>query len=394
MKKYNMITPKGTKDILFEECRARRKIEKNIKDIFTARAYNEVISPGLEFFDVFDIENASVPQHEMYKTTDNKGRIVVFRPDSTLPVARLVATRLKKHTNPLRLFYNQSVYRNNPDLSGKTDESFQAGIELMGAEGLMADLEVICIAIETLKSLGLNFRIEIGNAALFSALIKKLNLDEETTELIRSTIESKNYATLNDIMGNIESSLESKAIEKLPRLFGGEEVFEIASEFCTDDETREPLEYLKRLYNSLCKADLAENIMLDLGLVQRNDYYTGIVFSAYIENHGAAVLFGGRYDNLLEKFDAPMPAVGFGIDVDAVTEILLEHEDAPITDYLVYAETDYEIEAQMKVLELINHGYVCETSFASNIEVAKEYAKQKEIKKLLVVGEKIMEESI
>lgn len=389
-----MITPKGTKDILFEECRARRKIEKNIKDIFTSRAYNEVISPGLEFFDVFDLDNASVPQHEMYKTTDNKGRIVVFRPDSTLPVARLVATRLKKHTTPLRLFYNQSVYRNNPDLSGKTDENFQAGIELMGAQGLMADLEVICIAIETLKDLGLKFRLEIGNASFFTALIKKLNLDDDTVELIRSTIESKNYAALNDIMQNIEPSPQCEAVKRLPRLFGGEEVFDIASEFCTDDDTKEPLEYLKKLYNALGKANLAENIMLDLGLVQRNDYYTGIVFSAYVENHGTAVLFGGRYDNLLEKFDAPMPAVGFGIDVDAVTDILLEYEDAPITDYLVFAENDYEIEAQMKVLDLINHGYICETSFANDIEEATLYAKQKGIKKVLVVGKKITEESV
>ena len=95
MKKFNKITPEGTKDILFEECLSQRTVSERLTHIFKMRGYNEVITPGMEYYDVFDAPNAAIPQYEMYKSTDNKGRLIVFRPDLTLPIARLTATRLQ-----------------------------------------------------------------------------------------------------------------------------------------------------------------------------------------------------------------------------------------------------------------------------------------------------------
>ena len=187
MKKYNMITPEGTKDFLFEECIVKRSVQKKVTDIFIKRGYNEVITPGLEYYDVFDLDGAKIPQHEMYKSTDNKGRLIVFRPDLTLPIARLTATRLQNVKPPLRLFYNQSIYRNRPDLSGRSDEATQAGIELIGSDGLRADLEVISAAVETVKSCVDNFRIEIGHAEIFRIFADKLGVSESIKENIRST---------------------------------------------------------------------------------------------------------------------------------------------------------------------------------------------------------------
>ncbi len=394
MKKYNMITPEGTKDILFEECISRRKIEKRLNNIFTKRAYNEVISPGIEYFDVFNIEGAAIPQFEMYKTTDNKGRLVVVRPDLTLPVVRLAATRLKNYQTPIRLYYNQPVYRNRPDLSGRSDESFQAGIELLGAGGISADLEVLCTAVEALKSFELPFRIEIGHAAIFKYLIEKLNVNDDTRELIRTTIESKNYAAMNDIIKTIEPSVYSEAIKKLPRLFGGEEVFEAAGKFSDEAVYVDCLSHLKELYTALCKMGLKENIIVDLGLVQRNDYYTGVVFSAYVEGHGAAVLTGGRYDNLLEKFNAPMPAVGFAVEIDAVTNIVSENEEVPNSDYIIHAKKGKEIEAQMEISNLTRMGFVCENSMFDSEEKLREYAKEKGIRNIIIIGDEVVKESV
>ena len=142
MKKFNKITPEGTKDILFEECLSQRTVSERLTHIFKMRGYNEVITPGMEYYDVFDAPNAAIPQYEMYKSTDNKGRLIVFRPDLTLPIARLTATRLQAMEKPIRLYYNQPIYRNRKDLSGRSDETTQAGIELLGASGLKADIEV------------------------------------------------------------------------------------------------------------------------------------------------------------------------------------------------------------------------------------------------------------
>ncbi|MFQ6828628.1 MAG: ATP phosphoribosyltransferase regulatory subunit [Acutalibacter sp.] len=135
MRTYSKITPEGARDLLFEECRARREVQAKLSQVFTLRGYRAVITPGLEYFDVFNLPGAAIPQQEMYKCTDNHGRLVVFRPDSTLPIARMAASRLQGWERPLRFFYSQTIYRNRPDLSGRSDESAQMGILFTGAGG-------------------------------------------------------------------------------------------------------------------------------------------------------------------------------------------------------------------------------------------------------------------
>ncbi len=370
-----MLTPEGTKDVLFEECQLKRNIEKQLKDVFTLRSYNEVKTPGIEFYDVFDI----IPQHEMYKSTDNNNRLLVFRPDSTLPIARMAATRLKKHKAPIRLCYNQDIYRNRPDHSGRSDENTQAGIELMGVKGLKADLEVITTAVEALNKFDIDYRIEIGHAALFNALVEKLNVCDTLKENIRETIGSKNYALLSHILEDVTESVYSNAVKDLPTLFGGEEVLEKADEFCTDKELTDILKYLKMLYKTLCDLGLKERIILDLGMVQRNEYYTGFVFSAYVKNHGKAILRGGRYDNLLAKFNGDMPAVGFAIDVDEITDILLSDEAVKTSDVILYAENGDEVKLFNAIKEYEKNGKVSEVSFCDSMEETEKYAKEKGI---------------
>lgn len=396
MKRFNMITPEGTKDSLFQECIVRREVEAQLKGVFCSRGYNEVITPGLEYYDVFDLEGAAIPQFEMYKSCDNKGRLVVFRPDLTLPIARLTATRLKNLEAPVRLYYNQPVYRNRPDLTGRSDESTQAGIELMGASGLRADLEAIVTAIEALESCHVNFRLEIGHGGLFPILAEKLSVSAEMEESIRRTIESKNYAALNGILDQLEASPYRDAIKSLPRLFGGEEVFAAAGTLCEGEREKEVLSYLESLYKALCKLGLGDRIIVDLGLVQRNDYYTGVVFSAYVEGHGAAVLMGGRYDTLLEKFNSPMPAVGFGVDVDAVAEILLKKKNTNtvVPDILVFSHTGYEIEGQMKIASLTKEGLICENALQACPDEARAYGKRRGMKRLMIVGATEEEEKL
>ena len=134
MKKNDLITPEGTRDLLFDECIARREAEQMLNTLFTQTGYSEVVTPGIEFYDLFSSSTRHFKQENMYKLVDSKGRIIVMRPDSTIPIARLAASRLKDTGFPLRLFYNQSVYENNALLKGRSDEITQAGIELLGGE--------------------------------------------------------------------------------------------------------------------------------------------------------------------------------------------------------------------------------------------------------------------
>lgn len=392
MRNYSRITPEGTKDILFKECRLRREVENRLHGLFYSRGYNEVLTPGVEYYEVFCLPGATIPQQEMYKTTDNNGRLVVFRPDSTLPIARMAAARLQSAARPIRLFYNQSVYRNRPDLSGRSNEIPQMGIELLGAGGLQADLEVLTMAIEAASAFSENFRIEIGHAAIFKTLAEKLAVSREQREEIRGTIESKNYAALDRLLDQLEQTQAVKAVRSLPRLFGGAEALQEAQQYCTDDVSKGMLDYLQQLYETAARLGYGDRVIIDLGLVQRNDYYTGVVFSAYAQEHGEALLVGGRYDNLLGLFGMPMPAIGFSIDTDAVTDMLYGTREKPTQRHtLLHCEPGFEAKGQQVLRQRIAEGEICENSVFEQLAESREYAGQLEIPTVIYVGEEILE---
>ncbi len=392
MKDYSRITPEGTKDLLFEECLANRTASSILGNVFSQRGFHEVLTPGIEFYDLFSEDKSGIPMEYMFKMSDSKGRLMVMRPDSTLPIARMVTTRLKNMKHPIRLFYNQRVYRYNPGLTGRSNEVMQTGIELIGAKGKRADLEVITTAIEALSKCVPDFRIELGHAGFFKALAQMLPVSDDEREEIRSFIESKNYSALNSTLDSLEQTQAVNVIRRLPRLFGGIEVIDEAFRLCDNDAALSTLEYVREIYNHLSKYGLGDRLIIDLGLVQRNDYYSSIVFSGYVLGSGEPVLIGGRYDNLLDSFDDPAPAIGFGINVDALARVMLKRgniSQKKQPDVLVHSEEGYEIEAIKYTETLAQANILGENSVFETEEEAMEYAVFKGIKRLAVVGAEI-----
>lgn len=397
MNRNKWLTPEGTRDLLFEECEARRTVEGILSRVFTGRGFTEVVTPGLEFLEVYSLKNGAVPVEEMYTLTDPKGRLIVMRPDSTIPIARLVSTRLRDYQLPIRLFYNQSVFTRNPGLKGRSDEVVQTGIEIIGSDSRRADLEVIATAVEALAACKTtDFRLEIGHIGLFHSLMASLRTDAEQQEEIRRLIESKNYPALNDYLDRLEGDAKTlEIIRQLPRLFGGEEVFEKAANLFDDAKTEYILSYLKSIYHELETLGLKEKISVDLGIVNRNDYYTGVVFRGYIEGFGETVLSGGRYDSLISEFGLDLPATGFGINVDAVARGLLKTAGgirAKVPDVLVFGEDGYEMKALLHVRELIKQGLIAEYCVLNTADKAREYARLNGIGRVDLVGEGVVTE--
>ena len=390
MRNYAKITPEGTRDLLFEECKAHRRVGTLLTKLFEERGYNEVETPSLEFSDVFDCDSVSMPLEWMYKLSDQKGRLMVLRPDCTMPIARLAATRLKDETLPLRLFYQQNVYRVNPSLKGRNDQFSQAGIELIGACGRRADLEVIVTAIDALEACGApEYIVELGHAGFFKSLALGLPVNEDGVEQVRSLIEAKNYAALNDLLDTMEDSPAVRAIKALPRLFGGEEVFEKAAELC-GKEVEAPLTYLKKVYRDLCKLGLNGRIRIDLGLVHQNNYYTGVIFRGYMRGYGDTVLSGGRYDRLLSEFGCPQPATGFGVNVDSLVRAMLERGEVTppeAAQVLVFGEDGFEMKALCHMRGLMEQGVRCESSVFDTLSDTLTYAKAHGIQRVDVVRE-------
>ncbi len=386
MKRYDLLTPEGTRDLLFEECAAKRSITEKLTRLFKSYCYSEVMTPGLEFFDVFNGKVRYFPQETMYKLVDGKNRLMVLRPDNTMPIARLAATRLSGEELPLKLFYNQSVFMVNPKDSGRDDEFTQSGIEIIGGEIAAADYEALSLAAKALAVCDEDYRLEIGDNGFFRELIFQLGVDSEQAESIREFIETKNYPALNEMLGGFYGSA-AEAIKKLPALFGGEEVFAEAKKYMLTDSLCARLKSLKALYDGICGICGADRIRVDLGLVHKKNYYTGILFRGYVEGYGRPVLSGGRYDNLLGDFGREAAAVGFAVNVEAAAKFLYARGlDASAPDVLVHGGQGAETAALRHCEKLISDGYKVYNSLFASPESAAEYAKQHNINRVDTVS--------
>ncbi len=396
MKSYDLITPEGTRDLLFEECKVRKETEDILRDIFTSHGYSEVITPALEFYDVFNNKTRTYSQEKMYKLTDGKGRLLVLRPDSTMPVVRIAATRLKDSAFPLKLFCAQNIYRCNPKMAGRDDEIMQSGIEIIGGEQKRSDIEALSLAAQVLNccSSG-DVRLEIGDIAFYDLIIRQLNISEDEEITVRSLVSSKNTHELTRHLDRIlgaerENSKYAEMLLRLPTLFGGAEVFPKAQKLFQGTELEQRLSELKETFDTLCTLQADDRITVDLGLVSMWEYYTGIVFRGYIEEYGQSVISGGRYDTLVGNFTKEdMPAIGFAANVTAIVDAKLRknaYKKISRADILVYADDNSLIKGMKYCSELISKGYKTEFSSCSAQEEAADYAKAAGIKELHIIS--------
>jgi len=390
MKFNNKVTPEGTKDYLFEECNRRSAVTAILKTIFKSHDYHRVMTPTTEYYDVFTASEGYLPQEQMYKLIDKKGKLMVLCPDGTVPIARLTAARLTHMEMPLRLYYSHNVYRMANGLRGHSSEIYQCGVELIGNGSLRSDLEILAIAADSLEKIsGGDFRLEICNIGYFKALMNSLGADEEICEEIRSNIEQKNFASLNDLLDNFPGNKAAEALRFLPRLFGGEEVFERAYQLFDDINARDALRELHTVYESLQAMGLGNQVIIDLGLVNQAEYYTGIIFRGYFNEVGEPVLSGGRYDTLLRDFGADLPAIGFAVNVDLASSILPK-TGIKAADILVQAETDeYLAKALRYETELIQQGRIVENCVLAGRKDAIAHGKSKGISELHIIGNRV-----
>lgn len=112
--KLSVNTPEGTRDRLFAECMGRRQVQERLIRLFRQRGYREVSTPETEFYDLFARSGSAIPQEQMVQVFDQSGKLCVMRPDSTTPIARVAATKLRALPLPQRLYYDQTVYRAGP----------------------------------------------------------------------------------------------------------------------------------------------------------------------------------------------------------------------------------------------------------------------------------------
>lgn len=385
MSRWKIYTPDGVQDILFEDCSLKRSLEQKFRALFRSCGFNEVETPSIEFYDVFDSDEGAMPQENMFKFFDQQGRILVLRPDITVPVARITATKYREAAYPIRISYIGNVFRYNDYGGGKQNEFTQAGVEVLGVSTPESDAEVIAVAIQALKASGLeNFQVDIGQVEFFNGLMEETGLPEKDTAQVRTLIDRKDYVGLEEFLNRSEIREElKKLISGLPGFFGSADVIEKAEAFELNKRSRDALENIRQVLDILEDYGLGQYVSVDLGMLRGLSYDTGIIFRGFTYGVGFPILTGGRYDKLVGEFGEECPATGFSLGVNMIMMALQRQKidmEKPGTDSLVcYAGQGRKTAIEL-CTELRNQGLVVELDIAgSTAEEARKYAAAKNI---------------
>ena len=316
--------PRGFRDILPTEARELRAIERSLTETFTAYGYMPLEPPMVEH----TAGESILAGDRLIQFLDRDGSLVALRPDITTAVARLVAQRYSDATGALRLSYFAPVFREEPAMLGAEREFSQAGVELVGASGPLADAEALALLAESLARAGLRDEtIEVGHVGVVRALFG--DLAEESRELVLRELRDGDHVgafrrardggMTDAALMRARSALAARGWSDLENL-GVPGI----------DEIREVLELARRMFGG-------EWGTPNLGLIPALPYYTGIVFEALHPDVGFPIAAGGRYDLLLAAFGASRPATGFAINVPRLHLALYASGWRPATERTLVA---------------------------------------------------------
>lgn len=378
-------TPRGVRDLLPAGARHKAKLESRLSQHFSQWGYDPVVTPTFELFDVLRLVDGASADEKLYRFVDREGSMIALRPEMTVPIARLVASRLKDAPLPLRLQYTGSVFRYDEPQSGRLREFTQAGVELIGAAGPEADAEVIALTITALMDLGLNgFRMDLGHVGFASSVLDAAGLSDEATAAVRRSLLAQDYVALEKVLSASGASEQARAdIRALTTLRGDALVLDKAKALAHTDAGRAALDNVSAVYRLLDAHGVAGWVRIDLGLLKHLDYYTGIVVEGYTSDLGYSVCTGGRYDNLLQRFGHDVPATGLAIGVERLLLALDLAGVEPSSDgkrLLFVANAARKEEACSTAWRLRQQGYSIEMDVLGlDQEAATDYALQRGI---------------
>jgi len=318
--------PAGMRYYCGPEARLRRAIEGTVMSIFDGWSYEEITTPTIDYYSLFEHGMGATQAHRAFRFSDGDGRLLTVRPDVTSLVARAAATLFAQRERPLRLCYVAPVFRQQPE--SHTDwrrESSQIGCELIGANSSVADIELLAIVCEVLRRLDLDrgCSITLTDIDVFNGIAEELKLDPDSRDQMRRLVDTRNTSDLEQFLAHYSGRKDLHAFSRLAQISGKREILNEARRSITNARSRAALDRIARLWSVIESLQLSDHFAIDLGDVSRMDYYTGLTFKIYVDGSGSRIGSGGRYDGLTASFGKAEPAVGFVLELDVLTEILL-----------------------------------------------------------------------
>ena len=317
-------TPEGVRDIYNVECGKKLSLENRLHKVLQLYGYHDIQTPMFEFFDVFRKEIGTISSKELYKFFDREGNTLVLRPDITPSIARAAATLFVDEELPIRLCYTGNTFINHSSFQGRLKENTQMGAELIGVDSVEADAEMLAMVVDCLTTIGLrDFQVSVGNVEFFQSLFDDAALGEAAEERVRELINNRNFFGVEEFLDSVNTRRSAKeALVALGELCGGVEILQKAKDIAPNSRAIMAVRRLEQIYEILKVYGVEQYINFDFSMSGTYGYYTGIIFRGYTFGTGDAIVKGGRYDHLLEKFGKQSPSIGFALVIDELMKAL------------------------------------------------------------------------
>jgi histidyl-tRNA synthetase len=319
----------GFRDFPPEELALRTHIFDAWRRISRRYGFQEYDGPPLEPLELYVEKSGAEIVEQLYAFTDKGNRQVALRPEMTPSLARILAERSRALPKPIRWFSIPQLFRYERQQRGRLREHFQWNVDVVGEEGVLADAEVLAVAVDGLSELGLgpsDFRARVSDRVLLAALLEAAGVPADRTPHAFATvdkIEREGRARSFERLER-EAGLGRREAERVLELFETPTLEAARALYGERERVAERAERLEVYLDALGAMGLGEFLQVDLSIVRGLAYYTGIVFELF-DRQGElrAICGGGRYDNLLELVGGEaLPAVGFGMGDVVLCELL------------------------------------------------------------------------
>lgn len=326
-------TPRGMRDIKPEEMKVRERMFEKIRRVFRLYGFVPIETPALESWEVLAAKGAGGSEilGETYNFEDKGGRKLGMRYDLTVPLARFVAMNPNTPL-PFKRYQIGEVWRYGDVAKGRLREFWQADIDIVGSENMLADAEVIACAVDVFRELGFkSFTVRLNDRKILSAMVKFAGIDDEKVEDVFRSIDKLEKIGKEKVFEELsQRGVERKAGEKLMELLSlsgaPDEMLDACEKLIGGvNEGKEGIGEMRELLSCLRKMDADGNIKVDFSLARGMEYYTGPIFEVFFSEGIGSLAGGGRYDRMIGLFlGKEIPATGISFGIERIAEVMGE----------------------------------------------------------------------
>lgn len=325
----------GFRDFPPEELAFRSHILAAWRRVATRYGFSEYDGPPLEPLELYTAKSGDEIVGQLFEFTDKGDRRVSLRPEMTPTFARMVSHHAKAAPKPIRWFSTPQLFRYEKQQRGRLREHFQLNCDLVGEAGPLADVEVIALAIDVCRELGLtasDFKVRLSDRTVIHSLLTRTGLPADRFAdalAVVDKLERAGTAASVARLGDMGLADHADAILRVAAIRSREELAALAAELGLASSSFGFLQVL----DGLDAMGLGDFMEVDFSIVRGLAYYTGTVFELF-DRQGTfrAICGGGRYDTLLASLGGiDLPAVGFGMGDVVLGELLKDRGLKPVT---------------------------------------------------------------